>query len=219
MKAILFDFDGTLADTLPLSFHAFQTVFKQYDNRDVTIDELISMLGPTEEDIIGGNFSDQTSVQQAIEDYYSIYEKGHLDTFQNDQNIIDLLHDLKENGIKLGVITGKSRRAYTLSTEALSLHSYFDIAITGNDVEKPKPDPEGINNALSTLGINKSNAIFIGDSNADIVAGKAAGVRTYGVQWLSTSQSLVYDLNPDAIFTSVVELRELLDKEGVQHGN
>ncbi len=55
IKAVLFDFDGTLADTLLLSFYAFKFIFKKYDNRDVSTEELISMFGPTEEDIISNN--------------------------------------------------------------------------------------------------------------------------------------------------------------------
>lgn len=210
IQAVLFDFDGTLADTLPLSFHAFQAVFQQYDHREVTRDELVAMFGPTEEDIIGGNFADPSSVPQAIEDYYSLYEQGHFGEFQNDQSITELLQALKAQGMKLGVITGKSRRAYQISAGALDLERFFDISITGDDVVKPKPDPEGIHSALRTLGIAPSNAVFVGDSNADILAGKAAGLQTYGVRWLSTFQSQAYDVPPDGVFDSVDEFRKLL---------
>lgn len=89
IQAVLFDFDGTLADTLPLSFRAFQAVFKQYDQREVTRDELVAMFGPTEEGIIGGNFTNPASVPQAIEDYYSIYKQGHFEEFQNNEHILD----------------------------------------------------------------------------------------------------------------------------------
>jgi HAD superfamily hydrolase (TIGR01509 family) len=210
IQAVLFDFDGTLADTLPLSFHAFQAVFQQYDHREVTRDELVAMFGPTEEDIIGGNFADPSSVPQAIEDYYSLYEQGHFGEFQNDGHIVELLQALKAQGMKLGVITGKSRRAYQISAGALDLDRFFDISITGDDVVKPKPDPEGIHSALRTLGIAPSNAVFVGDSNADILAGKAAGLQTYGVRWLSTFQSQAYDVPPDGVFDSVDEFRKLL---------
>ncbi|WNS42363.1 HAD family hydrolase [Paenibacillus sp. MMS20-IR301] len=210
IQAVLFDFDGTLADTLPLSFRAFQAVFKQYDHREVSRDELVTMFGPTEEGIIGGNFADPSSVPQAIEDYYSLYEQGHFEEFQNEASILELLQALKQQGLKLGVITGKSRRAYQISAGALELEHYFDIAITGDDVVKPKPDPEGIHTALRTLGIDSSSAVFVGDSNADILAGKAAGLRTYGVRWLSTFQSQAYDVPPDGIFNSVAEFRQLL---------
>lgn len=214
IDAVLFDFDGTLADTLPLSFKAFNTVFKTYDNREVTNEELIAMFGPTEEEIIANHFRNEEFILQAIMDYYAIYKQGHFDTIEKDQAIIDLLEHLKGKGIRIGVITGKSRRAFQISSEALDLISYFDVVITGDDVVKPKPDPEGIYKALEILGVNKSKTVFIGDSNADIVAGKSAGLRTYGVQWLSTFQSSVFDIPPDAIFRSVAEFLDIMKEEG-----
>ncbi|WP_337912698.1 HAD hydrolase-like protein [Paenibacillus arenosi] len=69
------------------------------------------------------------------------------------------------------------------------------------------------------MRIDPVNAIFVGDSNADIFAGKAAGLRTYAVQCLSTCQSLTYDLEPDGLFTNVAHFRELLEKEVVIHGH
>ncbi|MEK4003733.1 GNAT family N-acetyltransferase [Paenibacillus sp. FSL H3-0333] len=215
IQAVLFDFDGTLADTLPLSFRAFQAVFKQYDQREVTRDELVAMFGPTEEGIIGGNFTDPASVPQAIEDYYSIYKQGHFEEFQNNEHILGLLQALKAQGMKLGVITGKSRRAYQISAGALDLEHFFDLSITGDDVAKPKPDPEGIHSALRTLGIEPSQAIFVGDSNADILAGKAAGMQTYAVRWLPTFQSQAYDLAPDGILENVAEFQRLLQLNNI----
>ncbi|TVX89868.1 HAD family hydrolase [Paenibacillus agilis] len=219
MKAMLFDFDGTLADTLPLSFNAFKSVFKQYDNREVTNEELVAMFGPTEEGIIYTNFANKPFVPDAIQGYYSYYEKEHHTECQCDQGIIDLLLFLKEHGVKIGVVTGKSRRSFDISAAALQLDSYFDVSITGADVVQPKPHPEGIHKALHTLGIDSENAIFVGDSNADILAGKAAGLRTYAVQWLSTCQSLTYNVEPDGLFTNVMHFRELLEKEVVIHGH
>ncbi|SDX67240.1 HAD family hydrolase [Paenibacillus sp. CF384] len=213
IQAVLFDFDGTLADTLPLSFNAFRSVFKQHDHREVTNDELVAMFGPTEEGIIDENFTNKAAVLQAIEDYYSFYEKGHDHNVPNEQELVDLLQHLKEQGVKIGVITGKSRRAFAISSEALQLQQFFDVTITGDDVDKPKPDPEGIHKALHILGVDSSNAIFVGDSNADILAGKAAGLRTYGVRWLSTYQSSVYDILPDGLFNSVAQFYKLLENE------
>lgn len=213
IQAVLFDFDGTLADTLPLSFTAFKAVFKQYENRDVTSDELVAMFGPTEEEIIEANFSNKAAVPQAIQDYFSIYEAGHAGESVRNQEIAGLLQWLKDQGIKTAVITGKGKRAYRLSSEALNMRGFFQLAITGDDVEKPKPDPEGIHKALDILGIDPADAVFIGDSNADILAGKAAGLRTYGVRWLSTYQSQTYDVEPDGIFSHVSEFLELLVEE------
>lgn len=213
IQAVLFDFDGTLADTLPLSFTAFRTVFKQYEHRDVTNEELVAMFGPTEEEILEANFSNKAAVPQAIQDYFAIYEAGHTGESVRDQEIAGLLQQLKEQGIKTAIITGKGKRAFKISSEGLDMQGFFELAVTGDDVEKPKPDPEGIHKALEFLGIDRADAVFIGDSNADILAGKAAGLRTYGVRWLSTYQSQSYDVEPDGVFSHVAQFLELLAED------
>lgn len=204
IKAVLFDFDGTLADTLPLSFTAFQYVFQKYEHRKVSQEEIIAMFGPTEEGIIAENFSNQANVSAAIQDYYRIYEQGHENKISA-KEVLELLDLLHLKGIRMGVITGKSRKAYDISVYSLGMAHYFDVVITGDDVQRPKPDPEGIRTALSMLEVPKEDAIFVGDSNADIQAGKSAGVRTAGVQWLSTYQSTHFEAVPDMIFTKVQE--------------
>jgi HAD superfamily hydrolase (TIGR01549 family) len=213
IKAVLFDFDGTLADTLELSFYAFTSVFQKYDNREVSTDQLIAMFGPTEDGIISENLANKESITEAIDEYYEIYRQGHASQVHSSDEIHKLLDYLKSNQIKMGVITGKSRKAYEISAESLNMSSFFQIVITGDDVDKAKPDPEGIIAALAFLGVSKDEAVFVGDSNADIKAGKAAGLRTYGVQWLSTYQSVHFEVEPDLIFTKVGQFLERLDGE------
>lgn len=219
LKAVLFDFDGTLADTLPLSFKAFKTVFNRYDGRSVTEAELVGMFGPTEDEIIATNLNNTAAVPQAIADYYEIYKQGHYDDIPPNQEIWDLLNDLKTQNIKIGVITGKSKRAFDISSEALQLSRFFDLEITGDDVKEPKPHPEGIYKALDILGIDRNEVVFLGDSNADIKAGKAAGIPTYGVQWLSTYQNATFEVKPDMIFSNTHEFIELVQRGYSRYGN
>jgi len=70
MKAIIFDFDGTLANTLPICYYAFQNVFKQFNNKVLTSEEIKAMFGPSETGIIRENLIN-TNKEQAIEMYYS----------------------------------------------------------------------------------------------------------------------------------------------------
>lgn len=211
-NAALFDFDGTLADTLPLTFSAFQTVFKKFDGREVPIDELIAMFGPTEDEILFNHLKNREKVDQAISEYDQLYRRGHFETM-NPPAIVQLLEVLKHNGKKIGGITGKSRRALDISAQTWNLSVFFDYVITGNDVARPKPHPEGILKALDHFGVSKCEAAFLVDSNADVQAGKAAGVRTYAVQWLPTVQHSVFELQPDAILKSTVEFMELMNIE------
>ena len=77
MKAIIFDFDGTLADTLPICFYAFQSVFKEFDDIDVSTDEIKAMFGPSETGIIKENLKD-VNHDHAIELYYDVYIRNKI---------------------------------------------------------------------------------------------------------------------------------------------
>lgn len=202
MKAIIFDFDGTLANTLPICYYAFQHVFKEFDNRDLSSEEIKAMFGPSETGIIRENLKNMDK-DQAIEMYYAKYSENHEKLVEHNHEINQLIRDLKDNGIKLGIVTGKARRSLDLSLKALQMESFFDVMITGDDVINPKPDPEGVLKALSFLGVENHEAMFVGDSDADIHAGVQANVLTIGVQWLPDYQSLEFTIEPDSIITSV----------------
>ncbi|WP_322741825.1 HAD family hydrolase [Fictibacillus phosphorivorans] len=205
MKAIIFDFDGTIADTLPVCFYAFQSVFKKYDDREVCIDEIKDMFGPSETGIIKKNLIHK-DFKEAIELYYDEYNKKHSELVPINEEIDILLHCFKKKGFKLGIVTGKARRSLDISLRFLKMEGLFDVIITGDDVEFPKPHPEGVNKALSQLVVKNSNAIFLGESDADIKAGQDANVYTIGVQWLPNYQTVEFKIQPDKIFYKIDDL-------------
>ncbi|MFD1738646.1 HAD family hydrolase [Bacillus salitolerans] len=211
MKAIIFDFDGTLADTLPVCFYAFQVVFKEFDNIDVTADEIKAMFGPSETGIIKENLTDPNH-DNAIELYYEKYSEKHKELVHENEEINDLLLLLKREGYKLGIVTGKASRSLLISLECLHMNDLFDVIITGDDVIIPKPHPEGVKKALAQLNIKNTDAIFLGDSDADIQAGRQANVHTIGVQWLPNYQTLEFSVQPDQKISSVKEFIQSLTK-------
>lgn len=204
MKAVLFDFDGTLADTLPVCFLAFEAVFREFDDREVTSGEIKAMFGPSETGIIRENLKNNNH-EKAIELYYEIYRDQHDNMVKKNEAIHTLLRQLKTSGYKLGIVTGKARRSLDLSLDSLELNNIFDVIVTGDDVELPKPDPEGINKALEELGLSNKEAIFLGDSDADILAGKQASVYTIGVHWLPNFQTIEFSIQPDEVFSDISE--------------
>ncbi|TQS75122.1 HAD family hydrolase [Ornithinibacillus gellani] len=209
MKAIIFDFDGTLADTLPICFYSFQAVFKAFDNKELTTDEIKAMFGPSETGIIRENLVDPNH-EQAIELYYEKYREKHRELVLDNEEMNHLLQQLKHEGYKLGIVTGKARRSLLLSLECLQMNDLFDVIITGDDVDIPKPYPEGVNKALDQLKIKNSEAMFLGDSEADILAGKQANVQTIGVQWLPNYQTPAFEIQPDQMFHSVEAFKQYL---------
>ncbi|MFK3938178.1 HAD family hydrolase [Alkalihalobacillus sp. NPDC078783] len=209
MKTILFDFDGTLADTLPVCFKAFQDVFRSFDEVELTDEDIVMMFGPSETGIIRNQLK-HPDVEAAIERYYASYSEHHNKLVEKNGDIRALLEKLKTAGYQLGIITGKAQRSLDLSLQALDMRSYFDVLISGDDVNKPKPDPEGIELALHQLGAQKESAIYLGDSDADLLAGQRAYVQTGEVHWLPGYQPLL-TVQGDQVFLNTAELLEYLN--------
>lgn len=211
IKAIIFDFDGTVANTLPICDYAFQSVFKEFDDRELTVEEIRSMFGPSETGIIKENLWNIDKMN-AIELFYKKYSENHEELVNINVEIIEMLESLKAKQIKLGIVTGKARRSLDISLKALQMDHLFEVIITGDDVNKPKPDPEGIFKALSLLNVGINEAMYIGDSDADIEAGLRANVYTIGVKWLPDYQPNKFLIEPNRIFENAYELNKLIEK-------
>ncbi len=206
IQAVLFDFDGTLADTLPLSFKAFRAVFLKYDGQRLTDAEIVQTFGPTEEEIIANHLSNPAHIDEAIEYYYEVFEQDFQEHVQVSEAVQDLIVKLSDLRISMVIITGKSRRCLDICLRNLKLDGYFVATITGDEVERSKPDPEGIFKAVQLLGLRTSDVVFVGDSDADIAAGKSAQVLTIGAHWFDTVQNAQFAVEPDYIFTRTDEL-------------
>jgi pyrophosphatase PpaX len=212
IKSVLFDFDGTLADTLPLTFYAFRSVFQNYENKLMNNEEIVNTFGPTEEEIIKLNITNKDIVDSAIDHYYLIYEKKFHEMVRMPSEIVDLIKDLSQQGIKMAIITGKSRRCLDICLKNLGISDFFITSITGDEVTKPKPDPEGIFKAIQLMDLRSHEVVFVGDSNADIMAGKSANILTIGAHWFETVQTTNFSMEPDHIFTRTEDLKSLINK-------
>ena len=151
------------------------------------------MFGPCEVGIIKANLLHEDK-KRAIKLFYEKYSEKHSELVAANQEIQDLLMNLKMRGLKLGIVTGKAKRSLDISMEALAITDLFDVIITGDDVVQPKPHPEGLLKALAHLDVSNHEAMFVGDSDADIQAGKDADVYTVGVHWLPVIQTIEFSV-------------------------
>ncbi|MGM9931051.1 HAD family hydrolase [Pradoshia sp.] len=211
LKTILFDFDGTIADTLPAAFDAFRYVFKKYDGKEMTDEDIVQYFGPIEDEMLRKHLEHKDKLNQAIEDFYEQYEKGHDREFEGLEKIQEMLEQFKEMDLNLGIVTGKSRRSLTFSLEALGIYDYFDVTIAGDDVKNPKPDKEGVEKCMKLLQNKPSEVLFVGDSESDMAAGAAAGVKTAAAQWFSTVQTSDFKTEPDYTFTSISDFCQYIE--------
>lgn len=179
----LFDFDYTLADSSQGIVICFQNVLNRHGYTDTTDTQIKRTIGKTLEE----SFSILTGIEDA--DTLASYKKEYIreaDTYMNVNTFlfpetVPTLTTLKEKGAKIGVISTKFR--YRLKA-VLDLHfptDFFDIIIGGEDVKVMKPDPQGIQMALTKLKRNRKETLYIGDSIVDAETARNAKVDFVGV--------------------------------------
>ncbi|MEF3302980.1 HAD family hydrolase [Paenibacillus sp. GYB003] len=211
ITTVLFDFDGTLADTLPICIHSIAESFLKYDGKTLTAEDVVAMFGPTEADIIRFNLRNRDAAEDAVRLFYELYDKEHDRMVRPNADMIALLDRLASDGYRLGIVTGKGRASLDISLERLGMKHYFGVTVSGDEMMKPKPDPEGVVTAMNGLGAKREETVFIGDSEADMRAGKGAGVFTIGAHWLDNVQTHRFETKPDLYVKRTDELLAFLE--------
>lgn len=207
-KIILFDLDGTVTNSLGLILKTNQKVFAKM-GIPWQDDEVMKYIGiPLLE--IGAIFAGADRAVDYVNIYQGLYAIEHDKYMECYPGATDTIALAKEKGFITGVVTSKSRRGTMLSLNFLNLVSAFDVIITADDVREHKPKPAPVLAALKQTGTKAEEALFVGDSPFDILAGKAAGVKTVGVTWGMANGKLLEECGPDFMVDSWDELNAIL---------
>ena len=206
LRAVIFDFDGTLLDTFPAISVAFNAALSPIFNRTYSDAEVISHFGPPDEGMIAGMLINHSREEYdaAIERYFAAFEEADkpIEAFDG---IVDLLDELIERQIPLGIMTGKGRRAAEITIQRLGWHSRFGTIITGDDADA-KPAPDGPLLAAFELNIAPQNCVYIGDSPADVSAATAAGMKSVVAGWHGFFREKLLEMPYDFWANSPAEL-------------
>lgn len=205
ISCVIFDIDGTLAQMNDLIFATFNHVAERYVGKTFTPPAIAAMFGPPEEVAIQRLVGNERS-DQAIEDFYSFYDSHHPQMAAAHKGIREILDFLKSKGVLLAVFTGKGTRTTLITLEHIGAKDYFDLIVTGSDVENHKPSGEGIRKILKTFGLEPGEVLMVGDAVSDIRAAREAGVPIAAVLWDSYGKEKVLQMDADFQFHSVEEL-------------
>jgi len=204
-KAILFDQDGTVADTLPLLAHSVINAIKILSNKKMTLKEVVSYFGPSEDGVMRSFFPEQP--ENAFKVYLEQYEKLHDEICPAPFPMIkDLLEALSSNGIFVGMVTGKCRQATEISLRKFGLLSYFKVIETGSPDGSDKIN--GFKRILKQLGMDKSDCLYVGDEPSDIEICRKAGMQIASAAWASTAlPKVLEDMNPGMVFYTIEDFK------------
>ncbi len=215
--AVLFDLDDTLLASYPARLAALQQTFEAAGIRSPTAGEFINANAGAQ---LFGALESLKALTGVQSDLFNAYRKAYW--FQPPPSlypeILGIIENLHRDGLKMGIVTQKERE---FEIDGLLAGAGRELLVTGlapfmsttigfADVTQHKPHPEGVLLALKHLGVPPSRAVFVGDSQADMAAGLAAGCTTVHVTWgLSVGHSLG-ELKPHHTLAAPLELFGLL---------
>jgi pyrophosphatase PpaX len=186
IKAVLWDVDGTLISTKDLYLECYRRALAPYVGKQMTDDELLAMRPHSELQVLKGHAGD--AFEACMTTFAQHYAELHATHFGGVYDgVLDVLRELRQRGIRNGIVTGKSRSSWEITLTQVEL-GQFDVVVVDDDVSSPKPDPQGIVAALDKLRVEPRHAIYVGDSPADMEAARAAGTHAAAAMW-SKNQS------------------------------
>lgn len=216
IRAVLFDLDGTLIDSAPDLGAAADKMRTDRGLPSLPAALYRPMAGAGARGMLGVAFGiapDAADFEALREEFYVNYETRMVAgtfVFEGVQQLIDALHG---QGLGWGVVTNKSARFTDPLTRAIPLFASAGAIVSGDTTPFAKPHPEPLFEAARRLGVDPARCIYVGDDERDIIAGRAAGMRTvaatYGYMGDQADSTL---WNAHAAISSPLELLQLLEQ-------
>lgn len=182
LKAILFDLDGTLANTDPLHFKIWQEILQTY-NQEIDHPFYKTYISGRQNPQIIQDLIPQLSVQEGVElaEYKEARFREIAVDLQPMTGLMEMLAWIESKGLKKAVVTNAPRENAEFMLEVLQLTERFEFVVLGEDMIAGKPDPAPYQYALDRFKIQASEAIVFEDSPSGIRSGVAAEIETIGV--------------------------------------
>ena len=184
---ILFDLDGTLADTAPDLMKAHNHVMNKFGYSSKSMDEIRNLVGRGAAVMIGrsiwgsarkelSKISDEKIKKDMTKEFIKFYEKNLVVETQLLNGVEKFLLWAKSNDISMGVCTNKQEHLAIELLKKINIYDFFEYVAGGNTFDYCKPDPRHITNMVEIMGGDIRKTIMIGDSENDADAAKSAGV-------------------------------------------
>jgi len=209
INLIIFDLDGTLVNTSVDIMNALNYAIAPYGLDQLNVARTISMVGEGVSTLISRLLGQsgaelKSEVLKRFLDYYSVHLNDFSFPYPGVRETLEVL-----GGYRKTVISNKRTDLSRRLLENLGLAGYFDFIWGSDSVPEKKPSPVPVLEMLKKVGCTFDEAVIVGDSNFDIEAGRAAGVRTVAVSYGFRDASFLKDA--DFIINSMTELPSMLE--------
>ena len=180
-RAVLFDLDGTLIDSAPDLGGAANRMRQRRGLAPLPLEDYRHLAGAGARGMLKIGFGlgpDNAAFDQLKQEFFDEYEQQICQDTVVFDGITELVKKIKDAGMAWGIVTNKMERFTLPLLELMPWLSRADAVVCGDTTAHPKPHPEPLYEACRRLGIRPDQAIYVGDDERDILAGKAAGMPT-----------------------------------------
>ncbi|MDO4178316.1 MAG: HAD-IA family hydrolase [Phascolarctobacterium sp.] len=217
IKGILFDFDGTIADTTEIILTAFAYTVKTCLHRETTREEMLATFGLVIHDAFYMYTHDEAKITEMRNIYRAEHNRLHDEMIKIFPGVRKGIDKLKKQGIRIGIVTSKKSPMLKHGLSCLGLLDYVDVMVCADDVINGKPDPEPMRIAANKLGLFAYECIAVGDSPFDIMSGKRAGMQTFAVNYTDLDKKrFVGEGEPDGWLNSLDELVDIIKNNFIE---
>jgi phosphoglycolate phosphatase len=174
-RAIVFDLDGTLLDSMALVLRAIGHAIAPYN--PLPPHEIFAKLGGPPERFLAALLPDPQHVPLALARLRELAETDWRQV-KPYEGIAVQLQEIRAAGVRLAIWTGRDRESGAWLLQEHALEKFFDTVVYGDDLPTHKPDPAGLREIMRRLGVEAAETLYIGDSEVDVLGGVACGVDT-----------------------------------------
>ncbi len=215
LRAVIFDFDGTLADTIPAIADGINLTMEHYGFPTHSQEAVRGFINNGPRMLIRRALpkelqQDEALLDRVLADYTARYETICTHTDRTYDGIPDLIRTLRARGIRIGVLSNK--QDHLLHVLCNNILPNLCDAVLGTTPNNPtKPDPALTLRILQQLDVAPADCILVGDSDVDVHTAKNAGMRHVGVTWGYRNREALVSCGANAIANTVPELLTLLE--------
>jgi len=212
----LLDLDGTLIDSVPDIANAVNNTLAEFSIEQRQINSIRNWVGNGAAKLLHRALSNDINgevepelFKKAFPRFMEIYEENICIATTCYPGVVEGIHFLKEQDIKLGCVTNKPGAFVSPILEQFGLLNDMNIIVAGDTLPKKKPDPLPLLHAASVLKADAKKSLMIGDSVSDVKAARAADFQIVCVSYGYNHGKDIRDTKPDAVVDSLAELPQL----------
>lgn len=223
IRAVIFDFDDTLADSMPPRVTALSRVLTAHLERALPTHEVVDVIrgGPNIEAQLAGYLGEGDHIAPLVEAYRSHYYHPERPPVPVYPGLAEVLRALPGRGVRVAMVTSRYRLGANgnpvwgvgWELKLMGMTDLFEVVVGFEDTEEHKPSPQPFEACIRQLGLPSASVLAVGDTPFDMQGARAAGAVAVAALWGASDPAALLAAGPHVILTEPADLLRLLDEQ------